>query len=958
MRRHKLRAALLALALTLSLLPTPVLAAESGYRDTEGHWAEGSIDRWSGCGIVQGNNGLFDPDGALTRAQMAVILTRLLELPPADSAGFTDVHEGDWYAEFIDRCAAAGVMLGADGKASPNAPITRQQAMVMLARALGIQPVENPDLSAYKDGGAVSEYARGYVAALIEAGIVSGVGADMLGVDSSTTRAATVTILDRAITTYVNRPDTRVEAVSGGIVLVAAENVEVTGRADAVLVAQGAAGGTVTLDSVTADSVLVLAEDTAVVLDGNSRAQTVTVAAAAEGTQIVVEEAAEVTAVVTEAPESKVSVSGQVGDVVTAESAREAAVEVAKSGRVDVITAAGGKTGIAVSGKVESVTVAESAEDTTVEAGAGGVISKVDNAAKGATVSGKGKVENVTTSGDNTTVTTPGTRVEVEEGANGATAGGKDVPGGTTTTTPGSSGGSSSGGSSSGGGSSHSHRYIYQDNGDGTHTGTCSCGKKTSPEAHKVDDAGVCTACGADGFVARIGATVYKNLQEALNVGGEVVLLKDVDLETMLIVEGKVTLNMNGKRFYNTKTLRDDETPAWSLVSVRGASADLTVTGDGRFEAQENDCYAIDIQGGARCTIESGTYRGNVRAVYVHEGALSVQGGSFMVQQKYSETQPNAFVLDCDDTAYGDHKAAITVTGGKFYGFDPSANPEGADTSYVADGYISVEEGDYYKVQDGAHVSTEAELRAAVKAPTVATIYLEQDITLNSQLEINRGVTIAGANGVKKLNGDGILETSTILVKGVDTSTTVTLKDLNIIAPGGSYRTAIYLSENSQEVNIVLDNCSASAEYDTIIGDTPNAHVTIRGGTYEGRNTMQIASPNMTITVENCTLIGTSVSQFDNSVFKIRNNELDSADNAKVSFKNCRIEANPKGEGKQYLLDLEAPGAEVTLEDCTFVENDSEITEERLKELIQVGPNAKDTLQLTINGEQMEFLSQ
>lgn len=56
----------------------------------------------------------------------------------------------------------------------------------------------------------------------------------------------------------------------------------------------------------------------------------------------------------------------------------------------------------------------------------------------------------------------------------------------------------------------------------------------------------------------------------------------------------------------------------------------------------------------------------------------------------------------------------------------------------------------------------------------------------------------------------------------------------------------------------------------------------------------------------------------------------------------------------QYLLDLEASGAQVTLEDCTFVENGAEITEERLKELIQVGPNAT-YLQLTINGKQMEF---
>lgn len=704
MRKHKLLAVLLALAMTISLLPTAA-AAESGYRDTDGHWAETAIDRWSGYGIIQGNDGAFNPNGALTRAHMAAILTRLLGLPAADSAGFTDVDEGAWYAEYINRCAAAGIMLGAGGKASPNALITRQQAMVMLARALGIQPVKNPDLSAYKDGGAVSEYARGYVAAMIEAGIVGGVSADTLGCGSNITRAATVTILDRAITTYANRPDSRVEAVSGGIVLVAADGVELTGSADSVLVTQGAADGTVTLDGVTADSVLVLAENSTVVLDGNSKAETVTVSETAEGAEVVVEEDAKVTTVVTEAPESKVSVSGRVGDVVTAESAREAAVEVAKGGRVEEITAAGEKTDIAVSGKVENVTVEESAEDTTVEAGTGGVISKVDNAAEGTTVSGKGKVESVTTSGDNTTVTTKGTEVEVEKGTTGTTAGGKDVSGGTTVTTPGSSGGSSSGGSSSGGGSSHSHRYTYQDNGDGTHTGTCSCGEKTSPEAHKVDDTGVCTVCGADGFVARIGTTGYKNLQDALNVGGDVVLVKDViEPETTFHVkDGKnVVLNLNGK------TLSGGGYDAALQVS---GGAKLTINGDGNVIGNDQNRYGMAVWAvdeGSLVVINGGNYSNvmnhegdtQLDMIYVSEGGdAEINGGTF-------KCATPKWTLNIKDGNYSDGSSTIVVKGGTFYQYDPShAVNENPVADFVPDGYFSVQDGEWYVVSDAKNLN-------------------------------------------------------------------------------------------------------------------------------------------------------------------------------------------------------------------------------------------------------------
>lgn len=487
MGRHKLTAVLLALVLALSLLSATALAAESDYRDTDGHWAEEAIDRWSDYGIIQGSDGLFNPNGALTRAHMAAILTRLLDLPAADSAGFADVQEGDWFADSINRCAAAGIMQGTDGRANPNARITRQQAIVMLARALGIQPVEKADLSAYKDGGAVSAYARGYVAAMLQAGIVNGVSEDTLGVGGQITRAATVTMLDRAITTYVREADTRVEAVPGGIVLAAADGVELTGRADTVLVAQGAGGGTVRLKGVTAEDLVVTAAHTTVVVDSRSAVRSILLTEQAVGSRVVVEKGGKVGTVTIQAPGCTVSVSGKVDDVITTESAQRAEVEVSKDGRVGEITVAGEETDITVSGKVDTVTLEKTAEDTTVEAGSGASIGKVDTAAEGTTVSGKGKVESVTTSGDNTTVTTKGTEVEVEKGTTGTTAGGKDVAGGTTTTTP---GGSTSGGSSSGGSTNPStppaptYYTVTFKNGEET-VGTQSVvsgGKATAPE--------------------------------------------------------------------------------------------------------------------------------------------------------------------------------------------------------------------------------------------------------------------------------------------------------------------------------------------------------------------------------------------------------------------------------------------------------------------------------------------
>lgn len=93
MMQRKLLSLVLAFAMTAGLLTVGAGAAGPAYGDTVGHWAEGSIGRWIEHGIVQGSNGAF----------------------------------------------------------APNAPIARERAMVILGRAMGIEPIENSDLT--KSGG-------------------------------------------------------------------------------------------------------------------------------------------------------------------------------------------------------------------------------------------------------------------------------------------------------------------------------------------------------------------------------------------------------------------------------------------------------------------------------------------------------------------------------------------------------------------------------------------------------------------------------------------------------------------------------------------------------------------------------------------------------------------------------------------------------------------------------------
>ena len=447
--KRKALSLILAFAMAVSLFTVGASAAEPTYGDTAGHWAEASIERWSGYGIIQGSNGKFDPDGQLTCAQLATILARLLKLPAAKDAGFIDNPADAWYYDAINRCAAAGILKGnGDGTVTPNASITRERAMVMLGRALGIEPIENPNLTQFTDGAQVASYARGMLAALIRAGIVGGVTADQLAPQNNITRAATVTILDRAIGTYADKAGETVNANGKGIVLAVADDVTITGEVNKLLVPANDIEVTVK-GSKNIDYIVISGDNSKVILDNASA--------------------------------DNVTLDGE-----------KSAVET-KNGA-----------------KIDNVIVTENASGATVDVGSGTTIGNVENHAEDATVTGSGTVKKVESDKD-ITVRTKETDVKNigDEKITVTDKSGKDTTVGTTGS--GSSTTVNKGTTSSGGGSytppaQHTHTWdagVVTKEATCTEAGvktfTCSCGATYTEDipakGHNYNN-GVCSNCG------------------------------------------------------------------------------------------------------------------------------------------------------------------------------------------------------------------------------------------------------------------------------------------------------------------------------------------------------------------------------------------------------------------------------------------------------------------------------
>ena len=191
--------------------------------------------------------------------------------------------------------------------------------------------------------------------------------------------------------------------------------------------------------------------------------------------------------------------------------------------------------------------------------------------------------------------------------------------------------------------------------------------------------------------VAKIDETTYTSLQEAFTAaknGQTVKLLTDVEQNAELIINTSITLDLNGKTIYNTTPIwyeasSEDEESVVALLNIEDG-ANVTITGNGTVKAKADDCYDINIENG-NLTIENGEYVGNVSAVQVHKGLLTINGGTFSLLQKWGGK--STYLINCIDANWKNGTAKVAIKGGTFSDFDPSKSPEGADTSYLADGY-------------------------------------------------------------------------------------------------------------------------------------------------------------------------------------------------------------------------------------------------------------------------------
>lgn len=166
-------------------------------------WAQKAVEALASKGVTTGTSSdTFSPEQEVSRADYIVMLVKALGLTANAGDSFQDVTTADYYSEAVGIAKALGIIEGSDAQHfNPKAPITREDLMVITARAL--QQAHRLDMSnetstldTFSDNMDVSSYAKAAIATLLKTGLVQGNGQGIVP-KAYTTRAEAAVILYR-----------------------------------------------------------------------------------------------------------------------------------------------------------------------------------------------------------------------------------------------------------------------------------------------------------------------------------------------------------------------------------------------------------------------------------------------------------------------------------------------------------------------------------------------------------------------------------------------------------------------------------------------------------------------------------------------------------------------------------------------------------------------------------------
>lgn len=385
--KKRIVALMMTLAMLLSLMPAAFAADISNFPDmpAEDDPSYAAVKAAVDNGLLTGENGRLNLEGTILRSTISKIIASAFGAADEDDlSAYADVAAGSWYVEWLAKAGQMGIMHGSGGKMRPSAPMTRQEAYVVLSRALNLGKGAADDLKGVKGAGDLAAWAVPEVAPLVKAGYVT----DLTAAGAPITRGEFVQIMHNIFSDYISKGGVVTE-VGEGSVLVNVPGVtlkDCTVKGDLV-VADGVGDGDVTLDNVTVEGRLVVrggGVNSIHIINRSRVSSDVVVTKVNGGVRVFADATCGIRMITVEDGKDDVIIEGTVGIVTVASG--ETPVIVKNAVVSGVTVAASGASVTLENSKVN--TVAVSASDATVELAGKTTVAavQVDAAAQGTTV--------------------------------------------------------------------------------------------------------------------------------------------------------------------------------------------------------------------------------------------------------------------------------------------------------------------------------------------------------------------------------------------------------------------------------------------------------------------------------------------------------------------------------------------------------------------------------------------
>lgn len=153
-------------------------AASADYSDMPQNWSKEAMEFAVKNNFITGvGEDKIAPKAALTRAQLAAILSRVMQTGAGDVSvldNFTDADKNAWYAGAMAKAVELNILYGDGDSIYPDRPVTRQELFTILVRAFSVTGGDESTLASYNDAGSISSWAKAAISAMIAQGYAAG----------------------------------------------------------------------------------------------------------------------------------------------------------------------------------------------------------------------------------------------------------------------------------------------------------------------------------------------------------------------------------------------------------------------------------------------------------------------------------------------------------------------------------------------------------------------------------------------------------------------------------------------------------------------------------------------------------------------------------------------------------------------------------------------------------------